>query len=235
MSDEFRGGDGKQWKMALQIRTQLREYYSAIKQHEEVASIRRPSEHQRKTVCTYIQSESLGGNCQFLGRDLGDDLRLPSVFNGSNREDLVFIGDDTGKEDLISRSIKGPVLRFGHRLWSLLSDFFSSMTTARTRHGAQNIEERGNGAYLDYCPDTKLRLVLDLFGSAISCIIPCISIIVLFFVKDILRRIYIVCTFSFVFSVFMSLATRARRIEIFGATCAFASVQVVFVGTTNDS
>ncbi|KAH8586242.1 hypothetical protein B0O99DRAFT_695692 [Bisporella sp. PMI_857] len=48
-------------------------------------------------------------------------------------------------------------------------------------------------------------------------------------------RLGIVCAFTLSFSLILALATGARRIEIFAATAAFASVQVVFVGSTSSS
>ncbi|OIW32997.1 hypothetical protein CONLIGDRAFT_676812 [Coniochaeta ligniaria NRRL 30616] len=119
-SDESRGGDGKQWQLALQVRTKLREYYAAIKQYEAIGAMRQPSDHQRHMVYTFIQSESLGGNCQFLGRDLGDLPPCPSVFASSNIRDLVFLGEDTGEDDLLSRLFRGPGMRLFHHVWKPL-------------------------------------------------------------------------------------------------------------------
>ncbi|OIW32996.1 hypothetical protein CONLIGDRAFT_627941 [Coniochaeta ligniaria NRRL 30616] len=98
----------------------------------------------------------------------------------------------------------------------------------------ESVAGEGKPTYLYHYSGRKLRFALDVFGSAASSIIPIVSIIALFFVQSLLRRLVLVCVFSFLFSVFMSVATRARRIEVFGATAAFASVQVVFIGTTSN-
>ncbi|KAF2104708.1 hypothetical protein NA57DRAFT_70915 [Rhizodiscina lignyota] len=39
--------------------------------------------------------------------------------------------------------------------------------------------------------------------------------------------------FSFIFSTALDIFTTARSVEIFAATAAYASVQVVFVGSTS--
>ena len=62
----------------------------------------------------FIRSESLGGNCQFLGRDLGDEPPFPSVFDSSNHRDLVFLGEDNGEDDYFSRLITGPGMDLFH-------------------------------------------------------------------------------------------------------------------------
>ena len=90
-----------------------------------------------------------------------------------------------------------------------------------------------NSAYLYHYRSRKVRTALDILGAALSSIIPMVSIIVLVFVTGLLTRLGLVCLFTFLFSICLSGATNARRIEVFGATAAFASVQVVFVGTTN--
>jgi len=206
---------------------------AAIKQYEQVALLRRASDHERTMVHTFIHSESLGGNCGFLGRDLSDHADFPSLFrSNSNTQDLVFLGEDAGEDDLLSRALRGPGLRMVHRLWTKARHWLSAVLGPRTRD--QSAEEGTvNIRPLDHFSDRRLRYALDVFGSAISSIIPSVSIIVLFFVQDLLKRLALVCLFSFIFSICMSVATRARRIEVFGATAAFASVQVVFVGTTN--
>jgi len=214
---------------------------AAIKQYEEIALIQRPSDHQRKMVHTFIHSKSLGGNCQFQGRDLSDEPPFPSLFSTPGHPDLIFLGEDTGEDDPLSRFAKGPGMRMIHRIWGWISRKVGLFPFLLLGYHVpltleQKLVRKGDlegGAHLHHYSDRKLRFAVDVFGSAISSIIPSISIIVLFFVEDLLKRLALVCVFSFVFSICMSLASRARRIEVFGATAAFASVQVVFVGTTS--
>jgi hypothetical protein len=69
--------------------------------------------------------------------------------------------------------------------------------------------------------------------TVISCLTPLSSIIILSVVRSMAARLGIVCAFTMVFSLVLALGTGARRVEIFAATAAFASVQVVFVGSTS--
>ena len=50
--------------------------------------------------------------------------------------------------------------------------------------------------------------------------IPIAAIIVLSFVRDMTARLGIVCAFTAIFSVCLSLVTEARRVENFAATAA---------------
>ncbi|KAK7987084.1 hypothetical protein PG988_002072 [Apiospora saccharicola] len=83
--------------------------------------------------------------------------------------------------------------------------------------------------------DNHIRLVSNLVGSGVSSLLPMLSIVALFYVEDTLARLGLVCAFTVVFSLFMFVTTQCRRVEIFAATAAFASVQVVFIGTTSNS
>ncbi|EKG11220.1 hypothetical protein MPH_11691 [Macrophomina phaseolina MS6] len=65
----------------------------------------------------------------------------------------------------------------------------------------------------------------------VSSLIPCLAIITLYHIQDLIR-IYAAFGFSALFSLALALLTLARPAEIFGATAAFASVQVVFIGST---
>lgn len=80
-----------------------------------------------------------------------------------------------------------------------------------------------------------VRIAVRILGSLLSSLMPMISIIVLFFVNRLIVRLGLVCIFTLLFSLCMSLGTNARRMEVFASTAAFASVQVVFVGTTSEA
>ncbi|KAK8133175.1 hypothetical protein PG999_001348 [Apiospora kogelbergensis] len=96
--------------------------------------------------------------------------------------------------------------------------------------------ERGQQRTTLWCySDRQIRFAINVIGSGASSLLPILSIIALFFVKDTLARLGLVCVFTVIFSLCMLTATHCRRVEIFAATAAFASVQVVFIGTTSGS
>ena len=131
------GGDESiQWRLALLIRGKLRDYCeclpsllvataskkrsdspdSAIHAYRSIGSLPRPNDGHRKIVHEYMFSPSLGGDLDFLGRDLGDSEECPSVFAGKV-DDLVFLGDETGEDDVLSRFLAGPALSAFHMMW----------------------------------------------------------------------------------------------------------------------
>ncbi|KAI0834736.1 hypothetical protein F5Y06DRAFT_306613 [Hypoxylon sp. FL0890] len=219
------GGGGRQWQLALQIREKLREYYSAVQQYQNVGALARPSDRRREIVHSYTLSATLGGDCDFLGRDLSDVPPYPSIFASQNRDDLLFLGDEPGDDDLLARFLVGPVLKVFHGCWRTLK---------RPVPDLENQVQGGQTALYQYS-DIKIRAVVHTLGSVMSTVVPIISIVVLYLVESMPLRLGLVCIFSVIFSVAMSLVTNARRVEIFAAAAAFSSVQVVFISTTQST
>ncbi|KAI1375119.1 hypothetical protein F4677DRAFT_446623 [Hypoxylon crocopeplum] len=215
------GGEGKQWKLALQIREKLREYYSAIQQYQNVAKSPRPTNRRHGIAYSYTLSASLGGDCDFLGRDLSDVAPYPSVLSDHNSDELLFLGDELGNDHLLARILIGPVLSVFHRFWrsfkTPLPDLESQVPDHKTA--------------LHQYSDARIRFVVHTLGSVVSTIIPIVSVIVLYLARSMPLRLGLVCVFSVSFSIAMSVITDARRVEIYAATAAFASVHVVFIST----
>ncbi|KAK8133176.1 hypothetical protein PG999_001349 [Apiospora kogelbergensis] len=117
---ESRGTGGEQWKLALRVRAKLREYYSAVQQYQSMISSQRPSQQQRKELQNYINSDSMGGLCQFLGKDLAELESSTSVYDPSHLHDLLFLREDSMENDCLSRMIAGPILEGLHRLFRLV-------------------------------------------------------------------------------------------------------------------
>jgi hypothetical protein len=64
-----------------------------------------------------MYSETLGGHCGFLGRDLGNYPPYTSVLDGGDEDDLLFLGKGAGEDDLLSRFLVGPALHVFHWAW----------------------------------------------------------------------------------------------------------------------
>ena len=80
--------------------------------------------------------------------------------------------------------------------------------------------------------DATVYNITRIFCILISSLLPSASVVVLYFVEHLIDRLGIIMGFSLMFSFSLALFTSAKRVEIFAATAAFASVQVVFVGST---
>ncbi|KAK8075756.1 hypothetical protein PG997_010419, partial [Apiospora hydei] len=187
-----RGTGGEQWKLVL-------------KQYQSMNSYRRPSPQQRKQLHKYISCPSLGGVCDFSGRDLGEHDSATSVYDQVHQHDLLSLREDTLEDDFLSRLMVGPMLRLFHQLFRIF------------KRPLAHDEEMADTALWHY-PDKHIRLVSDLIGSVVSSLLPMLSIIALFYVEHTLARLGLVCAFTVVFSLFMFVTTKCRRVEIFAAT-----------------
>jgi hypothetical protein len=68
--------------------------------------------------------------------------------------------------------------------------------------------------------DTHFHRIATILGTLISSLIPIAAIIILSFVSNMTARLGIVCAFTAIFSVCLSLVTDAKRVENFAATAA---------------
>ncbi|PQE07040.1 ATP synthase subunit gamma protein [Rutstroemia sp. NJR-2017a BBW] len=84
----------------------------------------------------------------------------------------------------------------------------------------------------EYKEKTVTR-VADMIGISIASLLPVLAVIVLYSVHEMLVRLGIIAMFTVVFALALMVTTNAKRVEIFAATAGFASVQVVFVGSTS--
>jgi hypothetical protein len=81
--------------------------------------------------------------------------------------------------------------------------------------------------------DKHFTNIVRVMAVLISTLFPSIAVLVLYFIPKLPIRLGAVLLFSMLFSGVLAAFTRARPIEIFAATAACASVQVVFVGSTS--
>lgn len=77
------------------------------------------------------------------------------------------------------------------------------------------------------------RALGGIISILLSTLFPSTAVIALYFVKSLAVRLWMVLGFSMLFSAVLAGLTHARPIEVFAATAACASVQVVFVGSTS--
>ncbi|KAH8807318.1 hypothetical protein F5884DRAFT_340359 [Xylogone sp. PMI_703] len=212
------GCAAEQRNIALKIRSKLREYYNAILRYSKIASLPLPKDPERHLLREWIENTADGGFCRFLDYDLRGKGQ-PSVYDDQYQKDLAFLSDSHGEDDFFTRFVTGPLLTLFHRLWG--------------KEGTPLPIHRGDPSTLYYYDDKIIKIINDILGTVFSCMAPLTSIVVLSFVGNHHARLGLVCVFSLLFCCCLAVATRARRIEIFAATAAFASVQVVFISTDN--
>jgi hypothetical protein len=68
--------------------------------------------------------------------------------------------------------------------------------------------------------EAPLHSAIKIFVTVLASLIPITSILVLYFVSNALDRLAIAVAFTGLFAFCLAVTTRARRVEIFGATSA---------------
>ena len=126
--------------------------------------------------------------------------------------DLVTLNREFRTRDAFTKFFTGSLLRWWHLLYSRLQkpdhDMDGYMYTEKTM-----------GRFM--------RAIVMVVASAL----PTCSIVALYFIHDEINRLIFIILFSMVFSGALAFFTEAKRVEVFTASVALASVQVVFVGT----
>jgi len=79
--------------------------------------------------------------------------------------------------------------------------------------------------------DKKVSRAMTAIVMIISSALPTSSIVALYFIPAPVWRLVFIVLFSAIFAACLAFFTEARRVDIFTASVALASVQVVFVGT----
>ncbi len=161
-----------------------------------------------------MRSEGGDNFLQGIEREIlhADDRLDPDQERAS---DLVTMSREAIEHDFFSRWLSDEVL-----------DKFHSLIG---RHIKRPFDEE-TGMY--HYRKLHLRAVSHLVGVMLASVIPAASIFTLYFIQHPVDRLLVLLAYSALFSVCLALFTSARRVEIFAATAAFASVQVVFVGST---
>ncbi|KAI9880356.1 MAG: hypothetical protein M1830_003967 [Pleopsidium flavum] len=203
-------GDGLQLSKVLTIRAKLKEYNEALLQQSLCFGLDRPSGCDMNFLRKWLTGSKMGG-CFLSGRE-------QQVWDQAYEADLISLRKSHPEKDVLSRWLTGTFVGCFHRS---LGHHFKRPIPHDVESGIANY-------------DNTLLAVADLVGTVISSLLPISSIMVLYFVKNMLMRLTVVAGFTALFSITLAIVTKARRIEVFAATAAFASVQVVFVGTANN-
>jgi hypothetical protein len=146
-----------------------------------------------------------------------------TIWSEENEVDLTSLTGRYQKMNLLSKWIDSKLLRWyynkiGHRLRDPISLAEASVLIPITHYS-----------------DGKLAATVNALSTILSSLLPTMSIFALCFIQRPLARMGAIVAFSFLFSVVLIVIAKARRVDCFAATTAFAAVQVVFVGTTISS
>ncbi|KAJ4386161.1 hypothetical protein N0V93_009054 [Gnomoniopsis smithogilvyi] len=205
--------------------------------HERIVALPSPNNDQRQLVSDYIMNEDLnGGKGGFLSPELrGED---PEAYREQWIEDLVVFEHAVESMDAFARWVTQPLLEAVHFC------VLRSGKTAPQKTIHEDLEAGVQPRENEWNPNTGPRPAIPLYqygatsytilnrvlNAIMIILLPCASIVSLNAVPDPNKRVGMVCAFSLLCSVSMSLCSSASRIEVFAVTAAFMSVQLVFVG-----
>ncbi|KAH0539050.1 hypothetical protein FGG08_004396 [Glutinoglossum americanum] len=203
------GSDSLQWRKLLELRSRLKEYNGAVLQLMELYRLEPPEPRDLKTLHGWLDMPECGNG--FLRGSESKVFRAP---------DLVALSAPRNREDVFTRWVSHTGVPWFHRL---IGRSF--------RVGQKPVEGDEESGVIHYA-DSRLVTTAHLLSIFASSLLPTVSIFVLYFLNSLLARLGAIMVFSFLFSSSLALFTAARRVEVFAATAAFSSVQVVFVGST---
>lgn len=142
-----------------------------------------------------------------------DDNRQPV------QPDLVTLNRDFRTQDAFTGFFTGRFLRWWHYFY---------------KHIKKPDDELDGYIYTEGAMARYMKAIVMVVASAL----PTCSIVALYYIRSEVHRLIFIIVFSMFFSGALSFFTEAKRVEVFAASVALASVQVVFVGTAfgnNDS
>ena len=159
---------------------------------------------------------------QWLSRPEGGDHFLSGTestpWKDAHTADLIALMPPTAQGDRLAQSLRDEVLPWYHKLCG---------------HRGNPRADPELGEIWEY-DSAALTLTGNVFCMLLSFAIPTGSVFALYFVTSMLARLLIMSAFLLVFAFSMMFVAGHRRgSKIFGATAAFAAVQVVFVGGVN--
>ncbi|CAG8949478.1 hypothetical protein HYFRA_00007708 [Hymenoscyphus fraxineus] len=212
----------EQWQKALEIRGKLADYYSCVSQYGDIEREPQPRKRDVEMMLDWVRRPDLGGGLLFTGPDLCPLEK--SVYRDGVSDDLMILRPRLGENDAFTRLLSGPLF---HGIEKVIRCFKNPVSSV-------DLEKQEPPSNLLEYSDATIMGIIDSMGTIVASMSPLLPIIILYFVQNHGSRLAVVCIFTLLFSVTLAIVTKARRVEIFAATAAFASVQVVFLGTTNE-
>ncbi|KKY28725.1 hypothetical protein UCDDS831_g00110 [Diplodia seriata] len=197
--------DDEQRQLVLKLRRKLKEYNEALLQQAKINKLEKANKYDLHVLNGWLRQEQGGDN--FL---LGVEARP-----WQEQRDLVALS--SRQHDTLTKYMSETLVPWLHR---------------QGLHRPKKMDEEAGLVEWDDGSYSTASRVLSVVASSI---IPGAAVVTLYHIQDLLARIFAALAFSAIFSLALALLTTARPAEIFAATAAFASVQVVFIGSTSTS
>ncbi|KAL1619326.1 hypothetical protein SLS56_010164 [Neofusicoccum ribis] len=187
--------DGRQWGMILDIREKLKEYNEALLQQAEINKLHGANGYDLRVLKGWLKRPEGGKN--FLA-GIED-----SPWRDGRDKDLVALS--SRRLDVTTRWVS-----------EKLVPWLYARGLQRNRTPISDNEKAGLVEWSDSSYSTASRVL----GVLASIAMPSVAIVTLYFIHNLLARIFAALGFSVLFSAALALLTTARPAEIFAGTAA---------------
>ncbi|KAH0566300.1 hypothetical protein GP486_000300 [Trichoglossum hirsutum] len=191
----------------IQWRT-AKEARKLLKEYHQLSKLKCVDDKHYQALQKYLRIPE--GVNNFLGG------REANPWSEKNRSDLVTLSSQHAEEDLLTRWVFGTLFYWLHE--HLLRRIKNPVNREKTMFGY---------------PDEVVLAVADFLAAAISGLLPVLSIVTLYLLKNPVAKIGAIISLDIIFVLALIVTTKCRRVELFAATVAFSAVQVVFLATTS--
>ncbi|KAL4932080.1 uncharacterized protein BDV17DRAFT_288166 [Aspergillus undulatus] len=206
------GEPSEQWVKWLEIRALLEKYNEAFAQHAQLLRYKPPHKRDLKVFKQWLQHNSpcmMPAECnQWFGP--GDE----------NAADLITLCGRYENVDSVTRW----VFRVGIPFWHKHVSWYWNKLFRPRKARVQDIE---TGTM--YYDDEKIVRTTRVVSTITSSAIPASSMLALYLIDNMITRLIIIIVYNIGFSIIIGLLAKARRVEVFAASTAFAAVQVAFI------
>ncbi|KAK8122226.1 hypothetical protein PG984_010896 [Apiospora sp. TS-2023a] len=207
----------KQWETFTLLRKRLKEYNKAVVEYCTLSQLPTPLRQDVKKFDDWLKRPTLG-SVYLRGRDQGVWAR---------GEDLMCL-----QRSPHGHRFSGFIAR--HTLRNRgTQNSTTPPASSSPPSGSYSANADANGIY-SY-DDSHIVAIANLIGTIVASVLPVLSIAILYTVRSMAARLGFVALFSALFSTCLWYMNDGNLQGVFGATSAFAAVQVVFIGTSGSS
>ncbi|OJJ72197.1 hypothetical protein ASPBRDRAFT_207437 [Aspergillus brasiliensis CBS 101740] len=215
-------GNSEQRLKILELRSKLAEYNSALMSQIAINQQPNPQADELEYLRDWLKVE-VSENSGLHGP--GSLVWFPEQGDEPNLKDkLVVLSSKNVNQDKFTRFI----LKHAGKL--LLSLPFIPVK----RRNFPTRESLGNRPVFQiYSSSDDIISVGNKIATVLASLLTTIPVVVLNFISSINLRLGLIVMFTLLFSSVLAFMGNASRVEVFGASAAFAAVQVVFVGSVS--
>ncbi|KAH8432750.1 uncharacterized protein LDX57_010376 [Aspergillus melleus] len=219
--------DRAQWSKFLEGRELVESYYRALIQYKELLTFDSPNETDRTNYQQWLAHQSVKGDVYFA------TCAEMDIYNSKNNHDMITVSNKEQGADKMTRWI---FERSSEWFQGRCGRHFEEEHDIEGFNEEEDVIEGINKDEYDikkfrvrHYSDKKIRSFTYVVTVVVAAVLPASCMIVLYFVKDTAGRILTVIVYNILFSMFLGLLVRARRVEIFAAVSAFTAIQVTLI------